>query len=394
MPQKNPFKIAIIGGGASATLLLAHLAIQNHENIQVDVYDRSGSFARGIAYSSPYLCHLLNVRAANMSGLANHKDHFSDWIKKYGYQSTDFAPRKLYGEYLEALWNEAEKNLHIQKRHKDVTQCTLNHDGYVLNDIAYNHVILATGNVRPLAPAINGSPPQYYPDPWQIDNCLKTAKSIALLGSGLTAVDTVLTLLDMKYSGKIKIFSRHASWPMPHTAINKSWILEGITPGLPPSRLLKAIRINIQKAKKSDMPWQAVIDAIRPITNDVWQKWTNTQKNSFHRHLLTIWNIHRHRIPPSSLENIKNADITFISSRVKTVTREGLITESGEIHTLDAVINCMGYRYNESERHYEVSHKIGPARFGELFETTAIPEIRAQADKIAQLIGHDLNSNS
>ena len=53
---------------------------------------------------------------------------------------------------------------------------------------------------------------------------------------------------------------------------------------------------------------------------------------------------------------------------------------------VEAVINCLGYRYQEEGRKFEPTEKIGPARFGDLFETTAIPEVRAQAAEIAARI--------
>jgi hypothetical protein len=55
-------------------------------------------------------------------------------------------------------------------------------------------------------------------------------------------------------------------------------------------------------------------------------------------------------------------------------------------YPFDLVINCMGYRYHEADRTLEASAAIGPARFGDLFETTAIPEVRAQADDVARAI--------
>jgi uncharacterized NAD(P)/FAD-binding protein YdhS len=157
MPRTNQNKrtIALIGGGASAVLLLAHMAAEGVP-CAVDVYDRAGRFARGVAYSTTRLCHLLNVRASNMSGLSADKDHFARWAGEKGYQPSDFVPRKIYGDYLESLWSEAQINIEVHTIQDDVEECRSGPDGYALNGRVYDEIILASGNVQPLAPAVAG----------------------------------------------------------------------------------------------------------------------------------------------------------------------------------------------------------------------------------------------
>lgn len=368
MPRTTP-KVAIIGGGASSAILLANLA----ESCAVDVYDRTARFARGVAYSTTRLCHLLNVRASNMSALADDKDHFARWAAGHGYASTDFLPRKLYGDYLESLWRG-------KRILADVESCKAVPSGYEVAGKVYDYAVLASGNVRALSPVIKGNPQHYYSDPWAIPDSLKAVKSVALIGSGLTAVDAVLSLLDIGFAGRIIIFSRHGLLPMVH--VNpQPWDLQGVQPGLSPAAVMKALRRNARNAAAQGVSWQAVLDSIRPLTNDIWQGWSARQKVSFQRHLYTLWGVHRHRMAPEIATRIQGADISFIHQRVGEISDQGIAG-----HDFDAIINCMGYRYNDAGRAYQVSHRIGPACFGELFETTAIPEIRAQASAIAKSI--------
>lgn len=370
MPRTIP-KIAIIGGGASAALLLANLG----DSCAVDVYDRAGRFARGIAYSTRRLCHLLNVRASNMSALADDKDHFARWAAGHGYAPADFVPRKLYGDYLETFWGEAANRIQA-----DVESCEAVPGGYKVAGKVYDYAVLAGGNVRPLSPVIKGNLGHYYPDPWAIPDSLKTAQSVALIGSGLTAVDAVLSLLDIGFSGRITIFSRHGLLPKVHAA-PQVWDLQGMQPGLSPAAAMRVFRGNLRNAAAQDIGWQAVLDSIRPLTNDIWQGWNARQRASFQRHLYTIWGVHRHRMAPEISARIAGADINFVQARVEEISDQGIAG-----YSFDAIINCMGYRYDEPGRDYQVSHRIGPARFGELFETTAIPEIRTQANAIAKSI--------
>jgi uncharacterized NAD(P)/FAD-binding protein YdhS len=215
---------------------------------------------------------------------------------------------------------------------------------------------------------------------------VKGASSVALIGSGLTAADAVLSLLDIGFKGRITIFSRHALWPMVHIPPGFSWELKGIKAGLSPSSLLRAVRENIREAAAQNVPWQSVINALRPITNDVWQSWSASQKAAFQRHLYTLWGVHRHRMAPEVAARIGAADIVLVQSRVKFLNPGGLTDMAGAAHSFDAVVNCMGYRYEQAGRTFEVSYRLGPARFGALFETTAIPEIRAQAAEIANAL--------
>lgn len=370
MPDTHT-KISIIGGGASVSLLLAHLA-RGTKKLSVDVYDRTGRFARGIAYSTTRMCHLLNVRASNMSGIEEDRGHFASWAGGFGYAPTDFVPRKLYGDYLQSLWDEASRVLSINKIKADIQQAS-----------GEGIWVQATGNVRPLAPAVSGNPKFYFADPWALPDDLKFLQNIALIGSGLTAVDAILSLEDMGFKGVVTILSRHALLPLPHTT-PQSWVT-GVKPGLSPLQILKILRA--EAANTQGVEWQAVIDSIRPLTNDIWAEFTDAQKFQFQRHLYTLWGVHRHRMAPQIAKTLERIKPSFVKSRVKLIEDGIKITaDDNQIYTADAVINCMGYRYSEKGRDYAADYRIGPANFGELFETTAIPEIRAQANVIARKI--------
>lgn len=379
VPQiQNRIKIAIIGGGASAALLVANLN-DIGVNCEVDIYDRSGRFARGVAYSTHRLCHLLNVRASNMSALASDKDHFMKWASlQHNYASHDFVPRKIYGDYLEALLNKAGESITIRKFSNDVKTSRRTQDGFEVEGLTYDFVILASGNVRSLNPKISGQPQSYFSDPWHLPDDLSDMRNIALIGAGLTAVDAMMSLKEIGYKGQVTVFSKNAMLPKIHTHA-QTWVLDGYRAGLSPANLMKLIRKNIVLASGQNVVWQAVIDALRPMTNDIWQGWSDEHKASFMRHLYTIWGVHRHRMSPEVASSLDNMSIKFMHRRVNMIDECGV-----DGQTFDAVINCMGYRYDELDRSFDVSHRIGPARFGALFETTAIPEIRTQAGEIAR----------
>src|SRR3990167_4297621 len=111
--QAKSLRIAIIGAGFSGTALAAALhRIVNHP-CEITLFDKSGRFGSGDAYSTPFPFHLLNVRACDMSIFEDEPDHYVNWlqsnreIQPYLDQQIplpdQFTPRIFYGAYLKDL---------------------------------------------------------------------------------------------------------------------------------------------------------------------------------------------------------------------------------------------------------------------------------------------------
>lgn len=388
--------LAIVGGGASCVLLLAALAHSpGADGLRVDVYERRMErLGRGIAYSTQHNAHLLNVRAGNMSALAADREDFANWAKGHGYTADDFVPRKLYGAYLGEKLEEAKKVLVVNFIDADVTAIRkINPDAFEISygnrTRKYRWAVLASGNVRPQRPKLEGDVSGYYDDPWSADfTALNKAGHIALVGSGLTATDMVLALYARHYTGRISVCSRHALMPAAHAepAVWPSFLTEEDYKKTP-YRLLRTVRQEIVKARAQDMPWQSVVDALRGHTNPLWGSMPRVSREKFMKRFFTLWNVHRHRMAPQIAQAVKTLEkagrVSFVKMPVDTITAGPTLVGGGKKIAADAVINCLGYRYREEGRSYEPTAKIGPARFGDEFETTAIPEIRTQAAEIA-----------
>jgi uncharacterized NAD(P)/FAD-binding protein YdhS len=98
-------EIAIVGGGCSGLLVAVQL-LRNGFAGPIAMVEMRSRLGRGLAYSTPFDEHLLNVPAAKMSALPSQPSHFLDWLRARQFASAApdcFAPRKLYGEYLEDL---------------------------------------------------------------------------------------------------------------------------------------------------------------------------------------------------------------------------------------------------------------------------------------------------
>jgi len=390
--------LAIIGCGASAVLLLAAIA-RNPEvqGFKVDIYERTGNFGRGIAYSTPHKIHLLNVRAHGMSAYAEDDGHFASWAGKMGYGADDFVPRMVYGAYLDEILEDAKAKLTLNFLKSDVESARkISKESYELSigprKREYPCVVQATGNVTPIQPKVEGEVDSYINDPWSADyTALSNKDHIVLIGSGLSAVDTILALYAKNFQGRISVISRHGLFPAKHAVpvpVEPFLLQEDEKPS--PYTAFHRLRSEIRKRDRTDAEWQGVINAMRAHTNKIWEGWTRREREKFMKRLFTFWNIHRHRMAPQIAEVIyaliKAGRIEVIKSSVKKIAAGPVVhTENGQF-PCDTVINCMGYRTREEGRNFDVFEKIGPARFGEEFETTAIPEIRVQARDVAARI--------
>ena len=78
---------------------------------RVVLFEKSDRLARGLAYGTHCDQHLLNVPAGLMSALPDQPTHFLDWLRARdpSAQHGTFAPRRVYGDYLEELLTATAK---------------------------------------------------------------------------------------------------------------------------------------------------------------------------------------------------------------------------------------------------------------------------------------------
>ena len=148
--------VAVIGAGASGTLLCRHLLRHVPAGTRITLIERKSPFGPGLAYATGNPNHLLNVPAGRMSAFADQPHHFLDWLACQSPQLLDgvrpveaaFVPRRLYGAYLRHLLNTAPGSL--ETLHDSVVAIE---DGVLRlasgHTIGADVVVLATGNDRP-----------------------------------------------------------------------------------------------------------------------------------------------------------------------------------------------------------------------------------------------------
>lgn len=369
-PVSSQFTVAVIGGGFTGATLAAQLLSKSSGTVSVILIERNARLGRGVAYGTPIMEHLLNVRARNMSAYPDDPEHFLRWAQLNhdpGVTPDDYLPRQVYGEYAASLLQqEIERHPsrleHVQDEAVSVTRVEgaaeiLLRSG---RTVFANKVVMALGNFPPGDPRLSGRTPhslRYVSNPWKASALgdVSHDKSVLLLGSGLTSVDVAITLRGRGFRGTIHILSRRGLLPQSHksTAPWPAFWDEG-SPGNV-GGLLRLMRTQVEAAEKAGSGWRAVIDSFRPFTQAIWHSLSFQERRRFLRHVRPYWDVHRHRVAPAIgamlSSQIQEGQMEVHAGRIKSYAEDldGVeVTyrsrKSGRFEQLrvDRVINCTG----------------------------------------------------
>jgi len=336
-PSLNEVRhVVVVGGGASGVLLACHLLRSLAENIGVTLIEKNPAIGRGIAYGTADPAHLLNVRAANMSAFADDPDHFWQWLQTNNLAAADsdqfcFVSRQIYGRYIESLllglsWGKNRELRIVQGECVAVAPAPSGvtarlRDG---SSISAQIVVLATGNETCQTHMSNN----LYANPWEAPAQTRISQDghVLILGTGLTMVDYVQSLLHGGHRGPITAISRRGLLPKPHRPVVPFPIDRVDVPfGREIAELVSWFRKTTRAAQQQGGDWRSVVDGIRPFTQELWQSLTVPARRRFLRHARTWWDVHRHRMAPEVEEFIASAmssgQLKIIAGKVRSVER-------------------------------------------------------------------------
>ena len=449
-------QVVIIGGGFSGVALAAEF-LRRRVRLGVTIVESGDRLGRGVAYGTQVSSHLLNTRANQMSLHADDPDHFVRWSRRRGLAAhgPEFLPRREYGEYLEASLRElcgaespTQLTVHMQAGALDVIpqgqrfEIRLEGGRTLLADAA----VIATGHPAPADPLGRSLPEdtwRYLRDPSRREgyDAIRSTDRVLLIGTGLTAVDAVLTLEQAGHRGPIHAVSRHGLLPRRHRARSESLpadLQAELFAGLV-SNGVRAITATVRRvaAKAEERGvggWQAVVDALRPVTPRIWSELCGSDRGRFMRWLRPFWDVHRHRLPPVLAGRLAalqaSGRLQVRAARLRGAEDEGdaIAVDSWVPATAQRVreryhwvMNCTGSSFaTEAVRPLERRllergllladplalgyltcdagtaigirgpvdrlYVLGPACRASFWEHTAVPELRAQAASIADRI--------
>ncbi|WP_267222111.1 FAD/NAD(P)-binding protein [Dyella silvae] len=319
-------RVAIIGGGAAAAALLSELLERRPpQPLHLDWYTGGNASPRGVAYGTRSDKHLLNVRAASMSMFAAKPHGFLDFAQRGDstIAGTDFLPRRLYGDYLEAevtraLARAREDGHDVRVLPFPVDAVVPENDGVTLvhgeENTRVDAAVLAIGALppQPLG-GVNESAlasGQYVTDPWRFLASVKPdsrPRKVVLIGLGLTAVDVLLELSALWPNATFEAISRHGLLPEPH-------LESASAPADDSSDLIEAMRESpvirlwmrlVREAIAQSSDWRTVTDSLRPHTPSLWALLPEVERSRFLRHARWAWERVRHRMPPQVMTAIR-----------------------------------------------------------------------------------------
>ncbi|MDQ1489362.1 MAG: hypothetical protein QOJ23_1876 [Actinomycetota bacterium] len=352
----EPPTVAIVGGGASGLLTAAQLH-RHRAPVRIVLVEERPRLGRGVAYDTTCDAHLLNVPAAGMSAYPDDPGHFTHWARtrRPEAHAGSFLPRRLYGEYLEWCLDqeigEPRRRTTFTAVRGRVTGVAPGPDGVRLDladggTVWADTVVLALGNsAAPAREPAAAEPGGAVRDAWQagaLEN-LPPGRPVALVGTGLTAVDVIVSLDEAGFDGKIHAVSRRGLLPRAHQAVPPAvaLLLTG-GPGQPTSAptslsderdgawprtaraLVATLRAEVDRAAAAGRDWRTVVDGLRPHTQALWASLPEPERARLHRHALRYWEVHRHRMAPEIAERVdalrRSGRLEIIAGRVVSIT--------------------------------------------------------------------------
>ena len=255
-----------------------------------------------------------------------------------------------------------------------------------------------------------------------------------LVGAGLTMADVAHVLGDGHRV--LHTVSRHGLLPLAHRAGPATPVAAPPVPAedLTWPQLRHLVFEHLRSAVASGGDWRAAIDSLRPVTSSLWNRLDEDEQARFLAFGARRWDRARHRVEPGMgaglAERHRQRQLVNHVGEVARCddTDDGIrvtLTDSTVIEVA-AVVNCTGPRSDvrsdpdplvlnlllsgvihpgphniglATDAHGRVLGAdrrptriwtLGPMRRGQLWESTAVPEIRAQAAGLAEAIIADL----
>lgn len=244
-------KIAIVGGGACGVATFVDLVIkicanQLQSKTEIIWFEKDKKIGYGVAFGSDQKGHILNTQADLMGIFSEEPGHFSDWLKESGeikneevlgeVAETSYTSRRFYGDYMalqaKTFLEKAQNcGLKVSLICEEVQKISVNKDTYLIktkegNKYESNLTVLGMGVPRPNNYDEFLGHPNYVDFPWPSDPILEKmgeAKAIGIIGCSLSAIDTVVTLVDNGYDKKIWMFSPDGLLPRVQPVENKPY---------------------------------------------------------------------------------------------------------------------------------------------------------------------------
>lgn len=313
------YPVAIIGGGATGTMVAFHLLRQRPDlgAGAVAIIEPRAQLGAGLAYGTRDAQHRINVPAARMSLDTAVPGDFRAWLDLDALAATDpdaFLPsgdlypaRAQFGQYLAARIApslEAGRLVHLRNAVTGMIRRN-GHWALTLSEgagLTASHVVIALTHPTPALPAALrplAQEARVVANPWRDDALARIATQdrVAIIGTGLTMADIVASLEARGHQGPILAVSRRGLRPRAHAA-EASALSDILHLASAPTALglLRTVRAALRD--HPDLSWHEIIDATRKQGRKLWAALDLAERKRLIRHLRPFWDVHRFRIAP------------------------------------------------------------------------------------------------
>lgn len=413
-------QIAIIGGGASGVLTAIHILRSSQSPVSVVIYESAPEIAAGLAYGTNRLEHILNVPADRMSYDERKPHDFVDWLKAhkpavFADVHYPFVSRMFFKEYLQDRLKESlsQSSLEILRQRVNSAEWLSQGQWRIVSgaqEKKFDECVVATGySSKTFTPrGLMGQDVTVIDTPYSTDFKKIGTGDVAIVGMGLTAIDIWRSLRYSGFQGIVHFFSRRMLFPEPFTITKDIAVLPEVVVPASPLFLLEWVRAVIH-FEKCDAT--AVANQLRAHVPEIWKTWSPFHKKQFLNHLRPYWDSIRHRLPDSVhrelMEELRSGKSVAHRAKGLRVARSGgnmrLNTQSESV-LVGNIFIATGARLEDKpiemdsslykkcglglgfESRHERLHFVGPITRTSLWEISAVPEIRIQAQSTAEKI--------
>lgn len=308
-----------------------------------------------------------------------------------------------------------------------------------------DYCVLATGNLVPRNQTIENmdfySSSNYFQNPWKMESVENLSKNenVLVIGNGLTMVDTVLALQERNFKGIIYSISPNGYHILSHrhAPIKYSKLVDELPEELDLKSIRNLIIKHVRAVRKLGVSAEPVIDSLRPFSQNIWRNFSINDKREFLRKYRHAWGVARHRIPIHMndflLKLMFSIKLKVFAGKIKSLNEvNGTIevsfieknSKTEEKIFVSRVINCTGPESNIklsesqllkkclekgiiSQDEFYLGFNANPTNFqliglngevqnniftlgtnlkGIFWESTAVNELRSQAENLANYI--------
>jgi len=318
--------------------------------------------------------------------------------------------------------------------------------------VAADTVVLALGNPapKPLPGSEHVRDGGYVADPWRAPPEFRAGETVLLVGTGLTMADIALAGDSSAQGGAtIHAISRHGLIPTPQREARQIEPRSGAgmlarAASLSVRRLLRAVRALAEDIEVRGGDWREAITLVRNLLPALWQRLPLGERRRFLRHVRGYWEVHRHRLPErtwSALNELwRSGRLQVHAGRIERIEPAGRQVRvrwrargarNAATLLVDRVINCTGPDYDArhsrerlwrsllaqgiavadplglgirtdergalidaSGRVSGTLYYVGPMLRPRYWETTAVPELRVHAERLAWHLASDAGSRA